>query len=252
MERMLSFISCRKIKHEKLRTNSQAQTVLLVFIMLAAAVFAVWLAVSPALEKRRMLDHQVELLASIEQGDGVIVLDKIFTETMLDFYGEAVLEADVLSDNTHTAAPDLSDTLTGESVQIETIITGIGVLTIDRIGVRLPVTEGASAANLKVTVGHVPQTPEIGATGNAVIAGHRSYTYGQYFNRLGELSIGDIIQYQPKDSDVFKFEVYEILEVLPGDPAAFWQPENDSVLTLLTCTPVRTASHRLLVRARQI
>ena len=147
----------------------------------------------------------------------------------------------------------------------------IQIITIDRINARLPVTEGVSVAQLKVAVGHVPQTPKIGPAGNAVIAGHRSYTYGQYFNRLGELVVGDIIKYQPISGDEMQFKVNEILEVLPGDPAVLWQPdqadsspgkpnigsesaspENIKMLTLLTCTPIMTATHRLLVRAELI
>jgi len=135
---------------------------------------------------------------------------------------------------------------------VDTVISGIGVLSIEKIGAKLPVTDGVTTAQLKVAVGHVRGTPEIGGEGNSVIAGHRSYTYGQFFNRLGEIETGDVIRYQPKDGEVMEFSVYEILEVEPGDPAALFQPEGINTITLLTCTPIRTATHRLLVRAELI
>ncbi|MCP1109701.1 sortase [Ohessyouella blattaphilus] len=86
-------------------------------------------------------------------------------------------------------------------------------------------------------------------SGEAVIAGHRNYDYGSHFNRLGEIEVGDEIGYQPKDGGAMRFRVYEILEIIPGDQAAFEQPADKSIITLLTCTPIRTATHRLLVRA---
>jgi sortase A len=101
-------------------------------------------------------------------------------------------------------------------------------------------------------VGHVPQTAAIGSVGNAVIAGHRSYTDGEHFNRLGEAQTGDIIRYVSIEGVEMLFEVDEILEIVPGDQTAFEQPEDRAMITLYTCTPIRTASHRLLVRATRV
>lgn len=125
-------------------------------------------------------------------------------------------------------------------------------MTIEKIDVQLPISECISEAQLKVSPGHVPQTPPIGDTGNAVVAGHRSYEYGQHFNRLGELETGDLIQYQSKDGEQMTFAVFDILEITPGDQTAFEQPEDAQILTLYTCTPIRAATHRLLIRAERI
>lgn len=243
------------------RRGFPAKTAALALCMVAAVALGVWFALSPSLERDRMAERQAELLENIEQGGGEITLDETFTADEVDFYDNdgGSPEADVL--------PFIGEPLAAESpvpagataeagaphdttAPLDTVITGIGVLTIDKIGAKLPVSEGVTSAQLKVGPGHVPQTPEIGATGNAVVAGHRSYTYGEHFNRLGEMAVGDPIRYQSIDGKVMEFEVSEILEVQPGDPAALWQPMDESILTLYTCTPVRTASHRLLVRAR--
>lgn len=139
---------------------------------------------------------------------------------------------------------------TGDAgVQPDTV-TGIGILEIDKIDAKLPVTEGATVAQLKVSEGWLTQTARIGSVGNAVIAGHRSYQYGRHFNRLGELVIGDDIRYTSIDGEVMTFIVKEIFITDPGDPAVFYEPEAGvAQLTLYTCTPIQTGTQRLVVRA---
>jgi len=148
------------------------------------------------------------------------------------------------------AQPELTEPLSPiANTEIPNTVTGIGILTIDKIWLRLPVVEGVSENGLKIAVGHVTQTAVIGNIGNAVIAGHRSYTSGHMFNRLDELEIGDIIGYEAINGETMQFMVFEIAEIYPDDQIAFIQPIDESIITLYTCTPIRVASHRLLVRA---
>lgn len=129
----------------------------------------------------------------------------------------------------------------------------IGILSIPKIDARLPVAAGVSKEQLKVSEGWVMQTSMIGSGGNAVIVGHRSYTYGKHFNRLGELEVGDEIFFAAADGAEIRFAVNEILTVLPDDPVVFDSPpEGTAQLTLYTCTPVKVATHRLLVRAVRV
>lgn len=126
----------------------------------------------------------------------------------------------------------------------------IGILTIPKIGARLPVTAGVTEEQLKISEGWVMQTAPIGSAGNVVVAGHRSYTWGRHFNRLDELEAGDEIIYTKKGGETMRFVVYETLTVEPDDPAVFAAPPaGRAQLTLYTCTPVRIATHRLVVRA---
>lgn len=120
----------------------------------------------------------------------------------------------------------------------------------DRLEMQLPLTEGVSVEQLKTAVGHVPETAPIGGEGNAVVAGHRSYNYGDFFNRLGEAQVGDIIRYEDVSGGVFTYQVYQLLEIEPADQTAFVQPEGEHLLTLYTCTPIWSATQRLLVRAK--
>ena len=225
-------------------TAKRFKTAALAILMAGAFCIGAWLLISPALEKQWMLDRQAELLASIASGAGVIVLEEGFADNEMDFY--------VVSEDIPAEEAAATPTETPETAPAPVAVTGTGILTIDSIDAVLPVTDGVSAAQLQVAVGHVPQTAPIGGEGNAVIAGHRSYTYGQMFNRLGEVAEGDLIRYEDKTGAAFTYEVYETLVIEPGDQAAVVQPEGEHLLTLYTCTPIRKATHRLLVRTRLI
>ena len=193
-----------------------------------------------------MQEQTDTLIASIETGDGFIEVDQPVQDRAVDFYDEPAqgdpIPLDIL--------PDLAeDDGVGEPSRT---VTGIGILEIPSIELKMPVSYGASETSLKVSAGWVSQTSSIGGFGNAVIAGHRNYAYGSHFNRLGELSSGDSIQYTPTEGETVQFIVTDTLDVLPGDPAAFEQPEDVQMLTLYTCTPIHAATHRLLVRATRV
>lgn len=229
--------------------KKQYQTVLLAAALLAAALAGIWLAVSPGLKQQEVQARQAELLEQIEQGGGTVELPEPALQKLPDYYDTEEADTFVFPVSTPPAtqtepAPEPVDT---------GIVDGIGILTIEKIGAKLPVTAGVSKAQLKIAEGWVTQTAPIGSEGNAVIAGHRSYTYGQHFNRLGELETGDIIGYTGADGEEMTFTVSEILTVEPGDPATFADPAPGvAQITLYTCTPIREATHRLLVRALRV
>jgi LPXTG-site transpeptidase (sortase) family protein len=130
------------------------------------------------------------------------------------------------------------------------VVSGIGILTIDKINLELPVIDGVDNMQQKVVVGCTPQTVPIGAVGNAVIVGQRSNQYGQLFNRLGELEIGDTINYHPKDSDWMLFQIVDIHTIRPDEQIA--QTEDVYELTLYACTPEQDDNPALLIRAKRI
>ena len=64
------------------------------------------------------------------------------------------------------------------------------------------------------------------------------------------MEAGDEIIYTKKGGETMRFVVYETLTVEPDDPAVFAAPPaGRAQLTLYTCTPIRIATHRLVVRA---
>lgn len=192
----------------------------------------IWLLVSPSLEQQKAMKGQENLIAVIE---------------------ESIHRADTVPNHVETLENTLyTESETEQVKESVSIGTELGILTVTTLDMKLPVVEGVTEELLKTAVGHIPETAAIGDVGNAVIAGHRNYTYGSMFNRLGEMEIGDKISYTSADGENCLFEVFEITVIEPSDQIAFIQPTNDRIITLYTCTPIREATHRLLVRAKKI
>lgn len=127
-------------------------------------------------------------------------------------------------------------------------IEGVGILIISKINLKVVIGEGADLKTLKYAVGHFKGTALPGQKGNFCVAGHRSYVFGEYFNRLDELKIGDEIIVKTLNGE-FKYKVYKTHVVLPSQVEVL-NPSNDATMTLITCTPIRVATHRLIVKAR--
>lgn len=127
----------------------------------------------------------------------------------------------------------------------------IGKIMIPKIDLEMAILEGATNANMKKGGGHMIGTNEIGEIGNAAIAAHRSYTYGRFFNRLNEIEIGDTFTIET-DYGKFFYQVYHIRVVEPTDLSVLNRNDTDKVVTLITCTPIRVASHRLIIHAVQV
>lgn len=130
-------------------------------------------------------------------------------------------------------------------------ITPLGVLEIAKIDLRLPVLKGASLANLKIGAGFLEDTAEIGAPGNTVLTAHRSYTYGRFFNRLDEIEAGDEIIIATQEN-TYRYVVYNKVIVEPDDTSIIQGNDEGKTLTMVTCHPIRNATHRLIVRARLV
>jgi len=142
-----------------------------------------------------------------------------------------------------------------ESFRLGTLESGDPVtrLQIPAIDVNTIVVEGTSLAALRAGAGHYPETPLPGEAGNVAIAGHRT-TYGRPFNRMDELEAGDkIILSTPLGQ-----HTYEVTSrpwvVLPHewDAVVNDYPPDGAFLTLTSCHPEGSATHRIVVRAKLI
>ncbi|WP_071396403.1 class D sortase [Bacillus tuaregi] len=126
----------------------------------------------------------------------------------------------------------------------------IGILHIPEIGLETPIVEGADLSNIKFAVGHLPSSGSMKDLGeknhNFAIAGHRSYIYGKYFNRLDELKENNkVIIYIGNKEYTYKVVSKEIVE--PTDVEVVKPVKGQSLVTLITCHPKNSDKKRLIV-----
>lgn len=121
------------------------------------------------------------------------------------------------------------------------------LLRIPKINLEEAVKEGSTRGVLSSALGHVENTAMPGEDGNCCIAGHRNYAFGKYFNRLDEITTGDVIELETKDN-LYQYEVVGVEVVQPEDVSVLDYEEGQN-LTLITCTPILIGSHRLIVHA---
>lgn len=124
----------------------------------------------------------------------------------------------------------------------------IGTINIPKMELKAAISEGVDLETLKYAVGHFRGTPLPEEKGNFCLAGHRSYTYGEFFNRLDELEIGDIIIVETH-TGTYKYGVYEKKIVDPNE-ISILDNSKSSIITLVTCTPIRIATHRLIIKGK--
>lgn len=132
--------------------------------------------------------------------------------------------------------------------------TGImGYLTIDVIGVELPVYHGTSDSVLSVAVGHLQGTslPVGGEGTHACVSAHRGLPNAVLFTQLDHMELGDTFDITILDRTI-TYQVDQIKIVEPDVTEDLAITADEEYCTLLTCTPYGINSHRLLVRGRRI
>lgn len=117
---------------------------------------------------------------------------------------------------------------------------------------RYTLVQGTALAQLNVSPGHVPGTQLPGQLGNFAVAGHR-VTAGNPFWGLPSLKGGDLVYIDTK-VNTYTYKVTGMQQVLPTDTAVLdpvpghpgEQPAK-RLITLITCNPAWTGTHRVIV-----
>lgn len=217
-------------------------------------IVGIGIAIFPLADRLYTWYWQARALDSYAQLDQVFVEELATEETEISpvtegAIGQTSTNAAVSQTSTNTAVSQTS------SVQPKPdpapVATPIGVLTIEKINLKLPILEGATNQNMKVGVGWLRETTKIGETGNVALAAHRSYTYGRFFNRLDEIVVGDQFMITANGTE-YHYEVFGKLVVLPTDTSVLKRNNRDKIVTLITCTPIRKATHRLIIQGKLI
>ncbi len=125
----------------------------------------------------------------------------------------------------------------------------MGYISIDVIGVELPIYHGTEENVLSIAAGHVMGTslPVGGNNTHAVLSAHRGLPTATLFTNLDHMEIGDTFEINVLDR-TFTYEVDKIVTVDPSNTSELIIEEGKEYCTLLTCTPYGINTHRLLVR----
>lgn len=131
------------------------------------------------------------------------------------------------------------------------------VIRIPRLGrdYRFVIVQGTDEADLRKGPGHYRPSGPPGKRGNFVVSGHRT-TYLAPFNRIGELHHGDRILIDT-NAHTYVYRVTGKRVVLPTDlavtlpvPMHPHATPHHAWITLTTCAPKYSATHRLIVFGR--
>ena len=125
----------------------------------------------------------------------------------------------------------------------------VGLLSVPRLGLSTAVVEGDDSKSLKLSAGHLPDTPWPWQPGNSAIAAHRD---GR-FRALRNIKVGDDVRMRTSRGEL-RYKVRELSIVEPDDLSVL-APREQSSLTLITCYPftyVGNAPKRFVVRAERL
>jgi sortase A len=135
-----------------------------------------------------------------------------------------------------------------ESTSAGAQIPDENLLIIPRLGMKEEIHDGSSIAELRKGAWLLPATSQPDQKSNTVIIGHRfTYAGPAVFYFLDKVQTGDSIVIDWHGSE-YTYEVSSIKEV-PPTQTSVEAATSDAQLTLYTCTPLWTASHRLVIVA---
>ena len=125
----------------------------------------------------------------------------------------------------------------------------MGYVSIEKIGVKLPVYHGVDEKTLLRGIGHMPGTsvPAGGPGTHCVLSGHTGEPGAKLFTDLDKLVVGDTFTVSVLDRELL-YQVDQIKVVLPHETEDLRIDDEQDYCTLVTCTPYGINSHRLLVR----
>ena len=129
----------------------------------------------------------------------------------------------------------------------------MGYVEIPAIQIRLPIYHGCTENELSKGAGHLPSSslPVGGKSTHAVLAAHSGRADSKMFTDLDQVKEGDLV-YLYVLNKTLTYEVDQTTVTTPDDTDAIQIIDGKDLLTLLTCTPYGTNTHRLLVRGHRI
>ncbi len=232
-------------KTKKKRNNSNISTILLV------VVFFVGLSVLCYPSVSNWWNARVQSKAVAVYDEAIAAL----SETDYTQYRDAaVAYNEAIASIGSASAISNPGQLTGYEEALDVTGTGImGYITIEKIGVELPIYHGTSTTVLAAGAGHLEGTslPVGGESTHCVISAHRGLPSAMLFTDLDKLEVGDTFTLTVLD-EILTYEVDQITIVLPTEIQDLYIEDGEDYCTLMTCTPYGVNTHRLMVRGHRV
>ena len=129
----------------------------------------------------------------------------------------------------------------------------MGSVEIPKINIKIPIYHTTEEDVLNKGAGHLEGSslPVGGANTHAVISAHRGLPSASLFTDLDQMKVGDHFLLHVLD-ETLCYEVDKISVVKPEDTSALAVEDGQDLVTLLTCTPYRVNTERLLVRGHRV
>ena len=169
----------------------------------------------------------------------VLLLIGILVFIIINSNKELVLIDDINTD-------DKFENITYDNIEDVWDDSILGILTIEKIGLKATVKEGTTDEILSNYIGHIEETATY--DGNVGLAAHNRGCENSYFARINELEKGDIIKYKTKFFD--RTYVVDNIQVIYETDWSLLESTQENKLSLITCIAGRKMQ-RLCVQATE-
>lgn len=214
--------------------------ILLIVLMVGCFAGGAFLLIKPLVIEHRQDEVTEKLNSQIEKGDlSPFVVDRDANKVegeMYDFFGDNGYQGE--------------QSINYDDLPKEVKLQPIARVQIPAINVDLPLLEGATHIQLRYGLAHVPDTAKPGEKGNCAVLGHRMLKSGRHLNRLNEVKDGDTVVVRT-DKDIYTYRVFKMVTILPRElPDYIDKDYGFQTITLITCDPIPTWTHRILCIAK--
>ncbi|MBO7563470.1 MAG: class D sortase [Clostridiales bacterium] len=192
-------------------------------------------------KRQKITDDMMESIVEVSQATFVVKSsgNEVSGEEFEYYYGEEEAGGSQLDYKTIVA-----------ELPEEVVLNALGTISIPSVDINIPLWDDATIVSLRYGAGRLKDTADPGQEGNMTILGHRMRAAGKLFHSLGDVQIGDKIEISTIDGHIYTYVVDTIYEAVePSDLDKYIDIDDGTgkQVTLVTCTPLGVATHRLLV-----